>query len=118
MPVHVTPCSSPARTEKPMPTDTEPVEGNWYEAIEDGARFFVVTVDEDEGIVELQHDDGATEEITLEAWHEADLAAIAPPDEVRLFDDLADQDDDAQACCQTENPEDDDWGEPLPELDE
>lgn len=42
-----------------MPTDTEPIEGNWYEAIEDGARFFVVTVDEEEGIVELQHDDGA-----------------------------------------------------------
>ena len=101
-----------------MPTDTEPIEGNWYEAIEDGARFFVVTVDEEEGIVELQYDDGATEEITLDAWHEADLAAIAPPDEMELFDDSADQDDEAPGGCQTEDPEDDDWGEPLLELDE
>ncbi|MFA6499274.1 MAG: DUF6763 family protein [Desulfurivibrionaceae bacterium] len=101
-----------------MPTDTEPIEGNWYEAHENGVRFFVVTVDEEEGLVELQHDNGATEEITLEAWHEADLTAIAPPDEMGLFDDSADQDDDGQDYCQRENQEDDDWGEPLPELDE
>ena len=101
-----------------MPTDTEPIEGSWYEATEDGARFFVVTVDEEEGLVELQHDDGATEEITLEAWHEADLTAIAPPDEMGLLDDLDDQDDEAQDWCQRENPEDDVWGEPLPEIEE
>jgi len=100
-----------------MPTDTEPIEGNWYEAIDDGARFFVITVDEEEGIVEVQHDDGATEEIALETWHEADLVVIAPPDEVELFDET-DQDDEAPGCCQTEAPEDDDWGEPLPDIDE
>ena len=101
-----------------MPTDIEPIEGNWYEAIEDGARFFVVTVDEEEGIVELQHDDGTPEEITLEAWQEADLAVIAPPDEAGLFDDSTDQDDDVPGGYPTEKQEDDDWGEPLPELDE
>ena len=101
-----------------MPTDTEPIEGNWYEAIEDGARFFVVTVDEDEGIVELQHDDGATEEITLEDWNDADLVAIPPPDEMGLLDDSADQDDEVQDYCQTGNQDDEDWGEPLPEPDE
>lgn len=101
-----------------MPTDIEPIEGNWYEVIEDGARFFVVTVDEEEGIVELQHADGIPEEITLEAWYEADLAPIPPPDEVELFDDSADQDDGAQDWEQKEKQEDDDWGEPLPELDE
>lgn len=101
-----------------MPTDIEPIEGNWYEAIEDGARFFVVTVDEEEGIVELQHDDGTPEEITLEAWHEADLAAIASPNELGLFDDSTDQDDDLPGGFPTEKQEDDEWGEPLPELDE
>lgn len=101
-----------------MPSDMEPIEGNWYEAIEDGARFFVVTVDEEEGIVELQHDDGTPEEITLEAWHEADLAAIAPPNEMGLFDDAADQDDDLPGGGSTEKQEDNEWGEPLPELDE
>ncbi|MFA7347918.1 MAG: DUF6763 family protein [Desulfurivibrionaceae bacterium] len=101
-----------------MPTDTEPIEGNWYEAIEDGTRFVVVTVDEEEGLIELQHDDGATEEITFEAWHEADLTAITPPDEGGVFGDLADQDDEAQEWGQAENQEDDDWGEPLPEIEE
>lgn len=101
-----------------MPTDTEPIEGAWYEAIEDGARFFVVTVDEEEGIVEVQHDDGTPEEITIEAWHEADLDPIAPPDELDLFGDSADQDDVAPGYCQTEDSEEDDWGEPLPDIDE
>ena len=101
-----------------MPFDTEPIEGNWYEATEDGARFFVITVDEDEGIVELQHEDGTPEEMTLDAWHEADLTAIAPPDEMGLFDDAGDPDDEDQDCCRKENPEDDEWGEPLSELDE
>lgn len=101
-----------------MPTDIEPIEGNWYEAIEDGTRFYVVTVDEDEGIVELQHDDGTPEEITLESWYEGDFSGITPPDEMELFDESADLDDDAQDYGKTENPEDDNWGEPLPELDE
>lgn len=101
-----------------MSNDPEPIEGNWYEAIEDGRRFFVVTVDEEEGIIELQHDDGATEEITLEAWQEADLIAIAPPDEMELPEDLADPDEGAQEWGQTKTQEDSDWGEPLPELDE
>jgi len=101
-----------------MPINTQPIEGNWYEAIENGVRFFVVTVDEEEGLVELQHDDGLIEEMTLEAWREADLAAIVPPDEARLFDDSVDQEDKAPDCCQTENPEDDVWGEPLTGLDE
>ena len=101
-----------------MPTDTEPIEGSWYETIEDGARFFVVTVDEEEGIVELQHNDGTPEEITLEAWYDTDLVAISPPDEAGLFDDSADQEDEEQDWSQRENPEDDNWGEPLPELDE
>lgn len=101
-----------------MPLDTEPIEGNWYEAIEDGTRFVVVTVDEEEGLVELQHDDGATEEITLEEWHEADLIAIAPPDEVGLFDELEEDEEEPQGGYQTENTEEDSWGEPLPELEE
>ena len=101
-----------------MPTDIEPIEGNWYETMEDGARVYVVTVDEDEGIVELQHEDGATEEITLEAWHEVDLVAISPPVEVGMDDGSADRDDAAPGGCQREDPEDDDWGEPLPEVEE
>jgi predicted subunit of tRNA(5-methylaminomethyl-2-thiouridylate) methyltransferase len=101
-----------------MPTDIEPIEGNWYESIEDGSRFFVVTIDEEEGIVEIQHDDGTPEEITIEAWHEADLEPIAPPDEVELFGDTADQDDETPDYSQTEDSDEDEWGEPLPEIEE
>lgn len=101
-----------------MPNDSAPIEGNWYEIIEDGDRFFVVTVDEDEGIIELQHEDGVTDEITLEAWHETDLVSIPSPDEVRLCDDSDDQDDDEQDYCQKKPDEDDDWGDPLTEVGE
>ena len=101
-----------------MPTDIEPIEGNWYEALENGIRFFVVTIDEDEGIVELQHENGAQEEIILETWQEVDLVAISPPVELEMGDDSADQDDAAPGGCRREYPEDDAWGEPLPEIDE
>ena len=101
-----------------MPTDIEPIEGNWYEALENGIRFFVVTIDEDEGIVELQHEDGAPEEISLETWQEVDLVAISPPVELEMGDDSTDLNDAALGGCQREDPENDAWGEPLPEINE
>lgn len=58
----------------------EPVEGNWYE-LPSGEIFTVVTVDEDDGIVEIQYDDATLDEIDLETWEDLGADPIDPPDE-------------------------------------
>jgi len=100
-----------------MPTDAEPIEGTWYESIETGESFFVVTVDEEEGVIEIQHYDGATEEIELNDWEELDVEPIDPPaDYLGGIEDQEDYDED-QEDYQGEDSEED-WGEPMEELDD
>lgn len=58
----------------------EPIEGNWYE-LPSGEIFTVVTVDEDDGMVEIQYDDATLEEIELDSWEDLGADPIDPPDE-------------------------------------
>lgn len=70
--------------------DDGPVEGNWYE-LPSGEIFTVVTVDEDDGMVEIQYDDATLDEIELDGWEDLGADPIDPPDEwaggVGEFDD-------------------------------
>jgi hypothetical protein len=45
----------------------EPIVGDWYRS--HGQLFEVVAIDDDEGIVEIQHADGDLEEMDLEDWY-------------------------------------------------
>ena len=64
-----------------MSSDAEaPVEGNWYE-LPSGEIFTVVTVDEEEGMVEIQYDDARIEEVELQNWEDLGADPIDPPDE-------------------------------------
>ncbi len=58
----------------------QPIEGNWYE-LPSGEIFTVVTVDEDEGMVEIQYDDATLEDVELDNWEDLGADPIAPPDE-------------------------------------
>lgn len=58
----------------------EPIEGNWYE-LPSGEIFTVVTIDEDEGMIEIQYDDASLDEIELESWEDLGADPIDPPDE-------------------------------------
>jgi hypothetical protein len=87
-----------------MSRDTEPVVNTWYEDLETGRQFAVVDVDEDEAVVEIQYEDGDTEDIDLDEWYELDLELIESPedwddeegdDEFEEADDLDDDTDDA-----------------------
>lgn len=49
----------------------------WYRAA-DGSLFEVVAVDERDGSVELQYQDGTLEELDLEAWEELEVAPAEP----------------------------------------
>lgn len=57
-----------------------PVEGNWYE-LPSGEIFTVVTIDEHDGMVEIQYDDSTLEDIELESWEDLGADPIDPPDE-------------------------------------
>ncbi|MDZ7641336.1 MAG: DUF6763 family protein [Desulfurivibrio sp.] len=77
-----------------MSSNTDgPVEGNWYE-LPAGEVFTVVTVDEDEGIVEVQYEDASLEEIELANWDDLGADPIEPPDE--WGGNLSDFDDDLE----------------------
>ena len=63
-----------------MSRDTEPVVASWYEDLETGRHFEVVDFDEDDAVVEIQYDDGDTDEIDLDEWYELDLEPVEPPE--------------------------------------
>lgn len=64
-----------------MPSDLDPVVGSWYRnATEKSQRFEVVSLDEDSGLVEVQHFDGDVEEWDLDDWYRMDLESIEAPE--------------------------------------
>lgn len=58
----------------------EPRVGDWYQAI-NGDKFEIVALDEDEATLEIQHYDGAVEEIDFDSWEEMELSSIEPPED-------------------------------------
>jgi hypothetical protein len=95
-----------------MAPKIDPIEGNWYEFVDDGRSFFIVTIDEDEGIIEIQDYHGNIEEIELEAWHELDLEPIDPPEDwLGPITDIESDDEDYEV----NEMDSSEWSEPLDE---
>jgi hypothetical protein len=57
-----------------------PVPGKWYENKEEEETFRVLTVDEDDELVEIEYLDGEIEELDLDTWHELDLEPTEEPE--------------------------------------
>lgn len=92
-----------------MPTELEPVAGNWYHNRDKGQDFTVVDYDEETGAIEIQYFDGTVEELDADDWPELDVSAREPPenwtgpiDRVEI-DDRAPEDTDMSVY---------DWNEP------
>jgi hypothetical protein len=64
-----------------------PVPGKWFENKEEEETFRVLSVDEDDELVEIEYLDGEIEELDLDTWHELDLE---PTDEPEGWSDDAD----------------------------
>lgn len=64
-----------------MPFEIDPIEGTWYQHLDKGAKFEVLAVDEDTGVVEIQYFDGNVEEIGLDSWYDLDVEPIEPPED-------------------------------------
>lgn len=87
-----------------MVTENEPLVDNWYQDLDNGARFMVVAVDHDRDVVEIQHFDGDIEEIDLGNWYDMDLDLIeAPEDWSGPLDDYDRE--------EADDSDDDDWDE-------
>jgi hypothetical protein len=84
--------------------DYDPVQGQWYEDLEENEIFRVLSVDPDEEIIEVQYENGDIEEIDLDTWHELDLERAEEP-EGWASDDEDDDDDDE------DDVDEDDWDE-------
>lgn len=86
-----------------MPMHELPVVGAVYED-EDGRTFEVVNFDEDEGAVEVEYENGAVEEMDIDAWYLLDVEQISDEDEEEE-EEYEDEDDDY------DDEDDDDYDE-------
>jgi len=93
--------------------DYDPVQGQWYEDLEEHEIFQVLSVDPDAEIVEIIYENGDTEEIDLDTWHELDLEHAQEP-EGWANDDEDDEDDEDEDL----DDDDDDWDEDDDDLDD
>ena len=82
-----------------------PVPGKWFENKEEEETFRVLSVDEDEELVEIEYLDGEIEEMDLDTWHELDLE---PTEEPEGWSDDADEDDDEEEDEDFDDDEDED----------
>lgn len=74
-----------------MARKCEPAIGDWYRSL-GGDYFEVVALDMEDGTVEIQHADGAIEELDLETWLDLELLPADPPEWAAESLDLARED--------------------------
>lgn len=93
-----------------MARDYDPVQGQWYEDLEENEVFRVLSVDPDEEIIEVQYENGDIEEIDLDTWHELDLERAQEP-EGWASDDDEDEEEEEEDDEEDwdEDEDDDDW---------
>ena len=89
-----------------MARDYDPVQGQWYEDLEENEVFKVLSINPDEEIIEVQYENGDIEEIDLDTWHELDLEKANEPEGWASDDDDDEEEDDEEL-----DEEDDDWDE-------
>jgi hypothetical protein len=82
-----------------------PVPGKWYENREEEETFRVLSVDEDDELIEIEYVDGEIEELDLDTWHELDLE---PTEQPEGWSDDADSDEDEDEDDDYDDDEDED----------
>lgn len=101
--------------------DYDPVQGKWYQDLEENEIFQVLSVDPDEEIIELQYENGDIEEIDLDTWHELDLEHAEEPEGWASDDEDEEDDEDLEEDDEDEDwdeDEDDDWDDDDEDLDD
>ena len=102
-----------------MARDYDPVQGQWYEDLEENEIFRVLSVDPDEEIIEVQYENGDIEEIDLDTWHELDLERAEEPEGwASDTEEEEDEEDDEDEDDWDEDEDDDDWDDDDDDLDD
>ena len=91
-----------------MSREYAPTPGKWYENKEEEETFRVLTVDEDDELVEIEYVDGEIEELDLDTWHELDLELTEEPEGWAGDDDGDDDEEDEEEEDFDEDEDDDD----------
>lgn len=63
-----------------MANTYQPRLGDWYKSI-NGDKFEIVALDEDAATMEVQHFDGAIEEVDFDSWNEMEIVPIEAPED-------------------------------------
>jgi len=89
--------------------DYDPVQGKWYEDLEENEVFKVLSVDPDQELVEVQYENGDIEEIDLDTWHELDLEQADEPEGWASDDEDEEEEEDEDEDEDDWDEDDDDW---------
>ena len=91
-----------------MSREYAPTPGKWYENKDEEETFRVLSVDEDDELVEIEYVDGEIEELDLDTWHELDLELTEEPEGWAGDDEGDDEEEDEEEEDFDEDEEDDD----------
>ncbi|WP_157994545.1 DUF6763 family protein [Peristeroidobacter agariperforans] len=92
-----------------MARDYDPVQGKWYEDLEENEVFKVLSVDPDQELVEVQYENGDIEEIDLDTWHELDLELSQEPEGWANDDEEEEEEEEDDEDEDDWDEDDDDW---------
>lgn len=102
-----------------MARDYDPVQGKWYEDLEENEVFKVLSVDPDQELVEVQYENGDIEEIDLDTWHELDLEQANEPEGWASDDEEDDEEEEEEDEDEDDwDEDDDDWDDEDEDLDD
>jgi uncharacterized protein DUF6763 len=83
-----------------MSHELDPKVGRWYRRLDDEQLFKVVSIDEDDGLVEIRTVDGEIEELDSTEWVELDLEAAEAPEDYVDPDESEDDEDDEEVAAE------------------
>ena len=92
-----------------MLNELDPRINQWYAHFDKGQRFYVIAIDEEQNMVEIQHFDGDLEELSLDEWHNLKIELSDEPENWSGALDIAEDDDLGTGVTDTMP---DDWTEP------
>jgi hypothetical protein len=100
-----------------MSHELDPKVGRWYRRLDDEQLFKVVSIDEDDGLVEIKNVEGEIEELDAAEWIELDLEGAEAPEDYVDPDEKSDDDDEEEEDKPVrgagddwdEDEDDDDW---------
>ena len=79
-----------------MSHELDPKVGRWYRRLDNEQLFKVVSIDEDDGLVEIKAVDGEIEELDSTEWVELDLEAAEAPEDYVDPDEGSDDDEEEE----------------------